>query len=218
MTTGTDALLARFRQTLMRSSREHNSTINGPNSVKTTHASRRQYQTHIRRTCYQCRQEGHYARDCPHSTTPKTTETRMKRMRLLLKAMTPTERAQFKREISPQMRTMQTHLRTMTTSELQEFKRQITPNTTRTPTTTSNYERTLANPLSRETSPRTNQMITEFPPSRETGPHSDKSIKKLAQALKKRTRRETEPRTHTPKLDSSFEMLAKTLKSPIQIP
>ena len=51
-------------------------------------------------------------------------------MRLLLKAMTPTERAQFKQEISPQMTMMQAHLRTMSTPELKEFKRQITPNAT----------------------------------------------------------------------------------------
>src|SRR5712672_1676529 len=209
MTTGTDALLAKFRQTLMKSSREYNLTIDGPSSVKTTHASHRQYRTHVRRTCYQCRQEGHYARDCPRSTTPKTTETRMEKIRLLLKAMTPTERAQFKREISPQMRTMQTHLRTMTTFELKEFKRQITPNTTRTPMTISNNEKTLANPLSRETSPRTDQTIAELPPSRETGPHPNKSIKKLAQALKKRIRHETEPRTHTPKPNCPFEEIGR---------
>src|SRR5712672_4074513 len=145
MTTGTDALLARFRQTLMRSSRERNSTVNESSSAKTTHASHRQYRTHVRRTCYQCRQEGHYARDCPHSITPKTTETRMEKIRLLLKAMTPTERAQFKREISPQMKTMQTHLRTMTTPELEEFRKQVIFNATRTPMTTSNDEKTPTN-------------------------------------------------------------------------
>src|SRR5712671_2376052 len=217
MTIGTDALLARFHQTLKRSPPERNLTVDESRSTKTTHSSQRQYRTHARRTCYQCRQEGHYARDCPRSTTPKTTETRMEKMRLLLKTMTLTERAQFKREISPRMRTMQTHLRTMTTFELKEFKRQITPNTTRTPMTISNNEKTLANPLSRETSPRTDRMIAELPPSRETGPHPNKSIKKLAQALKKRIRHETKPRTHTPKLDYPFEVFAKTLKSPIQI-
>jgi len=216
MTTGTDALLARFHQPLMRSSRERNSTVDGSSFTKTTRISHRQYRTHVRWTCYQCRQEGHYARDCPRSATPKTTETRMEKIRLLLKTMTPTERAQFKREISPQMRTMQTHLRTMTTLELKEFKRQVTPNTTRTPLTTPNNEKTPTNPLSRKTSPCTDRILTELPPSRETGPHPNKSMKKLAQALKKRIRHETEPRTHAPKPDSPFEALAKALKSPIQ--
>src|SRR5712675_1681352 len=182
MTTGTDALLARFHQPRTRDSPRYNPTTNGPNSTRTTDASRRQYRTHIRRTCYQCRREGHYARDCPRTTTPKPVETRVEKMRLLLKAMTPTERAQFKQEISPQMRTMQTHLRTMTMLELEEFKRQVTPNATRTPMITSNDEKT---------NPRTDRTLAEFPLSRETGPHPNKSIKKLTQALKKRIRRET---------------------------
>src|SRR5712672_3864222 len=114
------------------------------------------------------------------------------------------------------MRTMQTHLRTMTTLELKEFKKRITLNSTRMSMNTSNNEKTPANPLSRETSPRTDRTLAEFPPSRETGPHPNKSIKKLAQALKKRTRHETESRTHTSELDCPFETLAKTLKSSIQ--
>src|SRR5712672_2525128 len=103
MTTGTDARLASFRQPPMRSSRERHSTVNEPHLTKTTHALQRQYRTHVRRMCYQCRQEGHYARDCPRTITPKPTQTRMEKMRSLLKSMTPTERAQFKQEINPQM-------------------------------------------------------------------------------------------------------------------
>src|SRR5712671_1459847 len=127
MTTGADALLAWFRQPLAK--------IRTTTDRK-TNASPRQYRTHVRRTCYRWQQEGHYARDCPHATTPKPAETKMEKLQLLLKSMTPNERAQFKQEISPQMMTMRAHLRTMSTSELEEFKRRIIPNATQILATT----------------------------------------------------------------------------------
>src|SRR5712671_5879839 len=193
MTTGANALLAWFRQPLAKIQTTKN---------KATNTSQRQYRIHARRTCYQCRQEGHYARDCPRAATLKTAETKLEKMRLLLKSMTSTERAQFKREISHQMRTMQAHLRTMTTLELEEFKRQVVPNTAPA----------LVTLLSRETNSHTDPTLTEAPPSRETGPHPRKSMKKLAQALKKRTEREAERRTHTSEPHHSFKVLAETPK------
>jgi len=140
----------------------------------------------------------------------------MEKMQLLLESMTPTEQAQFKREISPQMMTMQTHLRTMTTSQRMEFKRQITPNATQMLVAASKNVKTITNPPSRETSPHPNQTFTGIPPSRETGPHPTKSTKKLAQALKKRAKYEAIQQTQTPHPHRSRETLAEALKRMVE--
>src|SRR5712671_1408856 len=116
------------------------------------------------------------------------------------------------------MTRMQTHLRMLTTSELSEFKRQITPNATQKLATTLRKKEKSTNPLSRETSPRANRTLTEFLPSRETSPHPNKSMKKLAQALKKRIKSEAEPQTNASKIDHSFKRFAKALKPPAQAP
>jgi len=72
------------------------------------------------------------------------------------------------------------------------------------------------NPLSRETSPHTNQTITGTSLSRETGPHPNKSMKKLAQALKKRAKHEAERSTYTPHHNCSHEKLTEALKRPVK--
>jgi len=218
MTTGTDALLTWFRRPLLKNLLKINVMTNGPNTTKTTNASRRQYRIHIQRTCYRCQQEGHYARDCPCATTPKPAETRMEKMQSLLRLMTPNERAQFKREVSPQMMTMQAHLRTMTMSECMEFKRQITTDSTQMLIAALRNAKMTANPLSRETSPHTDKTFTGPPPSRETGPHPSKSRKKLAQALKKRANHEAEQRTKTPHPNYSRKVLAEALKCAAKTP
>src|SRR5712671_5048144 len=207
MTTGANALLAWFRQPLAKIR---------TTTDRMTDASPRQYRTHVRRMCYQCRQEGHYARECPRAIALKPTETRMEKMQSLLQSMTPSERAQFKQEISPQMTAMRAHLRTMTTSERMEFKRQITPNATQILVKALKEKATHTDSLSRETSPHANQTSTGTLLSRETGPHPNKSIKKLAQALKKRAKYETEQKTRVPPFDHSRKTLANALKQNIK--
>src|SRR5712671_5802706 len=115
-------------------------------------------------------------------------------------------------ELSSRMTIMQAHLRTMSTSELEEFKRRIIPNDAQTFVAALTNKKTSTNPLSRETSPQTNQTFTEPPLSKETSPHPAKSLKKLAQALKKRTKYETERRTRNSVPNRSQQMLAEILK------
>src|SRR5712672_954202 len=116
------------------------------------------------------------------------------------------------------MTTMQIHLRTMTISELREFKRQITPNATQMLITALKNKTTSTNPLSRETSPHTDQTFTELPPNRETGPHPNKSMKKLTQALKKRAKHEANQQVRTPNPNQSLETLTKALKRTVEPP
>jgi len=74
---------------------------------------------------------------------------------------------------------MQTLLKAMTPIERAKFKEYVLNDEKKA------KNETLIVPLSRETSPHTNQTPVATPPSRETGPHANQSMKKLVEVLKR---------------------------------
>jgi len=97
----------------------------GPSTTRRRNTSPRKHVIHTRRTCFECRQEGHYARDCPRITDQRPTETKMEKMQTLLRSMTTTERTEFKRHIL----NIKDKLRTKTTNTL--LSRETSPHTDR---------------------------------------------------------------------------------------
>jgi len=91
-----------------------------------------------------CRQEGHYARDCPQTTDRKPTESRVEKMRTFLKAMTPTERAKF-REYA-----LNDEGKAKIEAPIIPLSRETSPHANQIP---------VAVPPSRETGPHTNQSM-----------------------------------------------------------
>jgi len=96
MTTGTVALMACLCQSMNTSLPMANTMTSGLSTTKMTDMPCRRYRIYVRQMCYVCRQEGHYARDCPQTTNRKPTETKVGRMQTFLRSMTPTERAKFR--------------------------------------------------------------------------------------------------------------------------
>jgi len=147
MTTGTTTLLAWFRQSSNKNPLTTNATASGPSTTRRSNVPPRKHKLHTRRTCFKCKQRGHYARDCPYVANQKPTETKMKRMQYLLESMTTTERTEFKKYVLSDEDKLQTKTTTI------PLNRETKPRANRT---------FIGVPPSRETGPHTCQTLTQF--------------------------------------------------------
>src|SRR5712672_4478792 len=173
MTNGTTALLSWLHASTNANRTKAKTMTSGPSTTQTRNAPRRRYEVHGERTCYRCRQTGHYARECPRAYSQQPTETKAETMKNLIRSMTLSEQSQFKGFVT-QAEKLRALVKTMTTTERSEFKARVLGK--------NEQQEISTTMLSRETSPRTNPTITAVPPSRETGPHTNQM---LSQALMK---------------------------------
>src|SRR5712675_761492 len=171
MTNGTTALLSWLHANTSTNQTKAKMTASGPSTTQRRNAPRRRYEVHGERTCYRCRQTGHYARECPRAYGQQSTETKVKTMKNLIRSMTLNERSQFK-EFVTRAEKLRMLIKTMTTTERSEFKTRVLGKNEQQEISTTT--------LSGKTNPRTNPTITAVPPSRETGPRTNQM---LSQAL-----------------------------------
>src|SRR5712672_3582498 len=162
MTNGMTTLLSWLRASASTNQTKAKTTASGPSTTRMRSAPRKRYEVHGERTCYRCRQTGHYARECPRAYGQQSTETKVETMKNLIRSMMLNERSQFKGFVT-RAEKLRMLIKAMTTTERSEFKAYILGKDEQQEISTSM--------LSRETSPHTNPTITAVSPNREAGPH-----------------------------------------------
>src|SRR5712672_378829 len=190
MTNGTTALLSWLHTSTSTNQTKAKTTVSGPSTTRVRNAPRRRYEVHGERTCYRCRQTGHYARECPRAYSQQSTETKAKTMKNLIRSMTLNERSQFKGFVT-RAEKLRMLIKAMTTMERSEFKAYALGK--------DEQQEISTNMLSRETSPHTNPTITAVSPSRETGPHTNQM---LSQALMKFAKKQRHALPKTVRFDA----------------